>query len=224
MKSRLHGAFSSRKLRLITLGLITISALVSLAVSASRHQKNTKPQPTLTSEPTITYSTSAPDESKQNADNYTWRGAADEPKKITIPKIGVSAFIQKMGVDQNKQIAVPNNVHLVGWFVDSAKPGSSGLSIIDGHVSGQTTGGIFVHLAKLEKDDTFKVELGSGQVLNYQVLSKVQLKESDAPSQLYSQDPTVSSQLNLITCGGSYDRSSGQFPDRVIVSAKLLNS
>ncbi|MCA9343243.1 hypothetical protein KC950_04515 [Candidatus Saccharibacteria bacterium] len=87
----------------------------------------------------ITYSTDQPDESKANADNYNWNGAPDEPKKIRISKIGVDAYVQKSGVDQDNRVAVPNNVHLTSWFADSQKPGQNGLSIISGHVSGRTT-------------------------------------------------------------------------------------
>ena len=172
-------------------------------------------------EPVITVSTDKPDESKKNADNYNWSGAPEDPKKIKIGKIAVDAFVQQAGVDQNKAVAVPNNVHLASWFTESVRPGQLGLSIIDGHVSGPTVDGVFKNLNKLAKDDTFEIEQGNGVVLKYKVVEKVELKVAESAAYLFSQKPEIKSQLNLITCGGQYDRTAKQFVNRVIVAASL---
>ncbi len=174
-------------------------------------------------EPIVTYSTDSPDESKQNADNYNWRGAPDEPKKIRISKLGVDAYVQKAGVDQNQQIAVPNNVHLASWFSDSVKPGQNGLAIIDGHVTGKTTDGVFKNLKQLSQGDEFEIELGNGDIKRYKVLETQQVKESEAANYLFSQNPKVKSQVNLITCGGKFNSSTNQYEDRIIVSGELVN-
>jgi len=169
----------------------------------------------------ITYSTDNPNESKKDADNYVWRGTKNEPKKIIISKIGVNAFVQSVGVDQNKKIAVPNNVHLAAWFKDSALPGDNGLAIIDGHVSGKTTDGVFKKLNTLQKGDTFKIEKGDGRIVEYIVFKTASVPEAQASAILYSQDPSLSSQLNLITCGGQFNKQTQQYSDRVIISAQI---
>lgn len=174
-------------------------------------------------EPVITDSINTPDESKPNADNYNWRGAPDEPKKIRISKIGVDAFVQKSGVDQENKIAVPNNVHLASWFTDSQKPGHNGLSIISGHVSGRTVDGIFKQLKEIAEGDEFEIELGSGEVKRYKVLRTDKVAEAESANILFSQNPKVKSQVNLITCGGNFDESTDQYEDRVIVSGQLIN-
>lgn len=173
-------------------------------------------------EPVITYSTDAPDESKANADNYNWNGAPDEPKKIRISKINVDVFVQKAGVDQDKKVAVPNNVHLAGWFADSQKPGQNGLSVISGHVSGRTTDGVFKQLGSLKAGDEFEVELGNGEVKLYKVIDTKQVKESESAPILFSQNPKVKSQVNLITCGGNFNDQTDQYDDRIIVSGELI--
>ncbi len=175
------------------------------------------------SEPLITYSVDFPDESKDNAISYQWRGAPEEPKKIRITKINVDAYIQKAGVDQNKRVAVPNNVHLAAWFADSVKPGQKGLSIIDGHVSGRQTEGVFEQIGKLSAGDEVEIEMGNGTIKKYKVIESQQIKESEAVSVLFDQSPKVVSQLNLITCGGRFDRSTNQYEDRIIVSTELIN-
>src|SRR5262245_48002539 len=110
---------------LITTGLI----IASLMTPISHKSDNSGPQ-------VVTYSTDQPDENEPPKD-YNWSGTATDPKKIIIPSIGVDAFVQQVGVDQKKQIAVPDNIHMVGWFINSVRPGQKGLSIIDGHVNGR---------------------------------------------------------------------------------------
>lgn len=171
----------------------------------------------------IVTSTDRPDETKPGP-NYKWRGRDTDPKKIYIDNIGVDAFVQKVGVDKNQQIAVPNNIHIAGWFVDSAKIGEKGLSIIDGHVDGLTTGGVFKDINKLKAGDVIKVEKGDGSIVSYEVMQNITVPTGESAGILYSQDPKVESQLNLITCEGNYDREAQTYDKRVIVIAKKIKS
>ncbi|MCX6727555.1 MAG: class F sortase [Candidatus Saccharibacteria bacterium] len=208
------------KFTLLVAGVVLAVAVGIFAGNRIFKKKETAPVQAK-KEQVITYSTDKPDESKKNADAYNWRGAPEDPKKLRIGKIGVDAFIQQAGVDQNKAVAVPNNVHLASWFSESVRPGQLGLSIIDGHVSGPTVDGVFKNLTKLAKDDKIEIEQGNGTILKYKVVEKVELKVADSAAYLFSQKPEIKSQLNLITCGGQYDRAAKQFVNRVIVAATL---
>lgn len=42
-----------------------------------------------------------------------------------------------------------------------------------------------------------------------------------AASVLFSQHPTTTNQLNLITCGGTYNREARLYNKRIIVTAEL---
>ncbi len=198
--------------------LIVISAVIIGAFVLIKSKRNKAPAPT---PETITYSTETPDESKSKADTYNWRGGSSDPKKIRIQAIGVDAYIQRMGVDQHKKVAVPNNVHLAGWFVDSQPPGQNGLSVIAGHVTGKKGDGVFKKLGQLKKDDIFEIEVGNGEVKKYKVAEVKQVKEVESTDILFSQKSEIKSQLNLITCGGKFDSSTNQYEDRVIVVAEL---
>jgi LPXTG-site transpeptidase (sortase) family protein len=102
-------------------------------------------------------------------------------------------------------------------------PGEPGLSVIDGHISGiYNTDGIFQHLDKLKNGDTFTVTLGSGKRLTYSVYDNRSVPVGEAVAALLRQDAGVKSQLNLITCGGQYNKASDSYDHRVIVSAKLV--
>lgn len=170
----------------------------------------------------ITHSTNRPSEEKPG-DDYNWQGGPEDPKKIIIPSVGINGFIQNVGVDQNQEIAVPNNVHVAGWFVDSVLPGQKGLSIIDGHVDGLTQQeAIFRTLPNVQKGAEVTVEFGNGSVKKFSVFDITEVDAKKAPNVLFSQDPGLSNQLNLITCIGNFNQTTLRYDKRVIVSTKLL--
>lgn len=196
--------------------LVAVVAGVLMVVAKNRKPANKEPAKA----PVVTYSTDKPDE-KEPDQQYKWLGGATDPKKMKISSIGVDAFVQNVGVDQNKQVAVPNNVHLAGWFVDSVAPGNTGLSIIDGHVDGATQpNAVFRNLSKVKAGDNVDIEMGDGSIKTYEVFDIKTVKTEDAPSVLYNQDAKVAKQLNLITCIGTFDRASHSYDQRVIVMAK----
>ncbi len=171
--------------------------------------------------PVVTYSTDTPEEKLPIDTGYAWKGQKDDPKRIIIPKISVNALLQNVGVDQNQQIAVPNNIHIAGWFVDSVRPGSKGLSIIDGHVNGVSSDeGVFKRLEELSTGDTVQIIMGDDSVVDFKVYSNQELSTADSASVLYSQVPEIESQLNLITCTGNFDRTARQYDKRQITILK----
>lgn len=177
----------------------------------------TPPQPELGSG----YNADNPDEQKPGK-NYRWRGQPHEPKYIRMPSIQVEGYIQKVGLGPNKEIAAPTNIHMAGWYQDTPPPGGSGLSIIDGHVDGRTVGGIFKELARLRPGDRFTVAFGNGSMRQFEVLGVLDVPSDTAINALFSQEPKVSSQLNLITCSGDFNAESRRYSNRVIVSSKAL--
>ena len=140
-----------------------------------------------------------------------------------MPSIGVDAYLQNVGVDQHREVAVPNNIHMGGWFVDSVRPGEKGLSIIDGHLNGNSQDGIFINLEKVKSGDVYTIEFGDGSKKQFRIkdMRAVDLKE--AASVLFSQDPGITNQLTLITCGGTYDQQARLYDKRVIVTSELVD-
>ena len=146
----------------------------------------------------------------------------DLPKYISIPSIGVRGYIQSVGIDQKGLIAVPNNVHIAGWYINSAKPGKEGLSIIDGHRDGTTIGGIFRKLETLSKGDNISIEYGDGSEYTFEVVDLKKLSIEDAYDFMYSRIDGVDVQLNLVTCGGKWSREIDTYEDRIIVRARSI--
>lgn len=199
----------------VAIGLIGTSTYMLLQRYSATHKPSGPPSTQI-----ITHSTNTPDESVPTAGAYNV--APDQPKTIDIPSLGIQGYIQKVGVDQNKQVGVPSNVHYAGWFVDSVKPGDTGLSIIDGHVGARYTQAIFKELSNLKKMDQFTVEYGDGTSRTFEVVEKRELPVDETASFLFHKDPGIVAQLNLITCGGNLDKQSGTYDKRVVVVSKRV--
>lgn len=168
----------------------------------------------------VTEDVSEPDESKVNTDDY--HVPPDQPRVISIPKINASGPIQKVGVTKDNAIAAPTNVQFAGWYVSGVKPGDNGLSIIDGHVSGKYSDGIFKQLHTLTSGDSIIVEYGDGSQKKFEVLDVATLPEKDAAQYLLSKRDDIDQQLNLITCGGAFLRDTQTYADRTIIVAQLV--
>ena len=183
-------------------------------LAVSRVQSTPEPKP-------VTHSLDKPNESPPPK-TYAWKGTAADPKYINLPTIAAAGFVQFMGVDQNRQVAAPESIYLAGWYVNSVRPGEVGLSIIDGHVDGYQKPGIFNHLALLKPADQFTVERGDGRKLTFRVRQVATLDVSAATQELFARNPDIASQLNIITCGGTFKQSTG-YDQRVVVTAELVS-
>jgi LPXTG-site transpeptidase (sortase) family protein len=170
---------------------------------------------------TVTQSPSTPSEAPVKKEDF-YSVPADQPREINLTSINAQGYIQKVGLDQNNTVVAPGNIHVAGWYTDSVKPGDEGLSIIDGHVSGWYTDGVFKHLSSLKAGDAFTVTYGDNSVRNFKVVEVKTLAVADAGAYLFKQDDAIKNQLNLITCGGHFDRSSAEYDSRVIVKSELL--
>lgn len=169
----------------------------------------------------VVYSTDHPSEEPINKSQYKSTAGPTEPKYITLPTIKAEGFVEKVGVDQNTEMAVPTNINLAGWYVEALAPGQSGLSIIDGHLDGYKHDGIFKNLEKLKPGQIYVIERGDGKQLTFKVKSVTSVPTDQAATKLFAHDPAIKSQLNLITCGGKFDQSKKQYEKRVIVVSEL---
>ena len=201
--------------------LVIAVCMVSFSVNgiAKRHSSTTK-SPSMLDASVVTQSIDVPEESPIYK-NTPYNVPADMPKLIDLPTIQTSGYIQSVGLTKDNTIASPSNIHLAGWYIKSAKPGQAGLSIIDGHVQGIYTDGLFKALNKLLKNDSFYVEYGDGTRHYFQVISVAEYSIEEAGQRMQEKLAGVTKQLNLITCSGQYDKTLKQFQKRLLVVAKL---
>lgn len=168
-----------------------------------------------------TSSPSATKPPKQAVDNYSV--AADMPKYIDIPAINVTKTRTiQLGVMQNNQIAVPDNLYDTGWYQASAKPGEDGAMFVFGHVSSWQAKGIFYNLHTLQPGDKIFITRGDNRQFTYRVVAKkiynhtkIDMKTVLAP--IESGKPG----LNLMTCAGHVIKGTNEFSERLVVFTTL---
>ncbi|HRI05985.1 MAG TPA: class F sortase [Candidatus Dojkabacteria bacterium] len=153
-----------------------------------------------------------------------YKVAKDMPKKIIFPTLSKSGYIQQVGIDQENKIAVPTNIFLAGWYVNSVKPGEKGLSILDGHRDGVISAGIFHNIEKLKKGDRVMIEYGDESILYFEVEEVAVVDEKDSEKIMYSKRQSIESQLNLVSCIGTYNEKEQTYDKRVIVVTKLVEN
>lgn len=164
------------------------------------------------------------DETKVSDDAIAkYKVAADLPRVITIEKLGVKARVLQMNVNSDGSMQSPINIFDAGWYTGSVKPGQLGASIIIGHASGTTSGGVFNKLESLNAGDTISVERGDGKILRYQVVKKQTVKLSDVDMNSFIRPADgVSEGLNLMTCAGEWIKNSQTRNSRVMIFTKRI--
>lgn len=161
----------------------------------------------------------APEEAKPSAGAYGgYVVAPDLPRYVRIPKIGVDAMVKKQSVDKNGALQAPGNVHVAGWYDGSSKPGDGGAVLLDGHVAGPTTHGVFYSAKSLVAGDKIEVERGDGKVFTYKVVKSESKKAADV-DMAAALLPVVTGKggLNLITCTGKV--TGWHYDERLVVYA-----
>ena len=145
--------------------------------------------------------------------------APEPPTALALPALRVQATV--VPVDSSGEIlGVPADPAQVGWWTGSALPGAaSGSVVIDGHIDSAATGpGAFFQLADLHIDDLLIITTTTGDRRNYAVTGRRTYPKADGlPPDLFA--TTGPPRLVLITCGGSFDRSTGSYSDNIVVFA-----
>jgi LPXTG-site transpeptidase (sortase) family protein len=149
--------------------------------------------------------------------------AANLPRYLIIPKLNVDARVLSVGVNTNGDLGTPNDIYDTAWYNESAQPGQPGATLIDGHIAGYTSPGVFEKLKSLNPGDQIEVQIGNGTTFTYQVVksqdypaNNVNMAEAMTPV-----TPGVSG-LNLISCDGTIVPGKGQYTERIIVFAELV--
>lgn len=199
----------------IVIGIVVLVITITTIYLFKQKDTVTQPEP-FDPGSIVTESLDQPDESIPKEREVP----ADLPKRITIPQLDIVGLIQLVGIDQYGRIAVPSNIHIAGWYINSVRPGEQGLSIVSGHRNGKSNPGVFYNLEKLKKDDLVTIEYGDGSLKEFHVIDITQIVTENAQDVMYERLEGVEKQLVLVTCGGEYDRELKTYIDRVIVRAK----
>lgn len=144
------------------------------------------------------------------------------PVKIQIPKIGVNAEIESVGLDKQNKMDVPKLAENVAWYNLGVKPGEKGSAVMAGHLD-KITGApaVFYKLSTLTPGDKITVVNRSGDNLIFKVTRISKYPDKQFPLQEVFAGPTDTARLNLITCEGVFDQKTKNYSDRVVVYSEL---
>ena len=142
------------------------------------------------------------------------------PVRLVIPKIGIDAAVEEVGLTSGRDMASPSGPDTVGWYKFGARPGNRGSAVIDGH-SGYADGrrAAFDDLPKLKVGDKLYVKDARGKRLVFVVrTTRLYARNASAAGVFAS---TKSRRLNLITCTGAFDVAAGTHAKRLVVFTEL---
>lgn len=131
---------------------------------------------------------------------------------------GLVAPVDRVGLDADRQVVIPDDVRRAGWYEPGPAPGASaGSAVLVGHVDDRTQGlGTFAGLRDLVAGDVIEVRTAAGEVLGYDVVSLEQFSKAEAPmTRLFATGGPH--RLVLISCGGDF--VGGSYTDNVVVTA-----
>jgi sortase (surface protein transpeptidase) len=151
--------------------------------------------------------------------------AASVPVRIVIPAISVDAPMMKLGLNPNGTIEVPplDDHNLAGWYTGSVTPGQSGASVIVGHVDSWSGGSVFYKVKTLHAGDVVDVIRADGSTAIFTVDGLQKSPKVAFPTRAVYGNPGYPA-LRLITCGGPFNASTGEYLDNIIVYAHLTGS
>lgn len=143
------------------------------------------------------------------------------PVRLTIPAIGVSTPLVRLGLQDDGTVEVPSEPLHAGWYDLGPAPGAVGSAVVLGHVDSEDGPAVFARLAELVRGDIVRVARADGSVASFAVASVRTYANADFPGQrVYG--AARGRQLNLVTCGGAYDADRGGYQSNVVVNARLM--
>lgn len=152
------------------------------------------------------------------------------PVAVLIPELDVSSTLMPLGLDAAGALEVPpeDRPQQAGWYRDGVIPGQAGPAVIAGHVNGRVQGvstpGVFARLHELTVGDEVFVERSDAPRLRFEVYRVERHPKDSFPTEaVYGDVEPPRPELRLITCGGEFDRSTGNYLDNTIVWAALTS-
>lgn len=201
---------------LAMIGIAFVATRSALSVQTEVKSFNTQVRKFTLDEPSIDTGQAVVEELKADAvEKYV--ATKEAARVLYIPKLGLEARVIDVARTKAGAVALPDNIFDVGLFGEGSDPASTkGAILLSGYNKGPTTEGALANLDTLEEGDLIKLELGSGKIMTFRVITVdiVLHGNVDMASAVESVDP-YSLGLNLL----DYNPSSN---DRVLVRTQLV--
>lgn len=153
-------------------------------------------------------------------DQPTGNGPLQVPVRIRIPRIGVDAPVEIVGLEGDGTMSTPRSFEDVGWYGYSPVPGDAGTAVIAGHVDSVRGPAVFWSLRDLRAGDQIEVDLTGSSSRRFIVEGEGLYLSNEAPlAEIFSWAGRPL--LDLITCEGVFDPSRHAYDKRLVVYAHL---
>jgi sortase (surface protein transpeptidase) len=145
------------------------------------------------------------------------------PTHITIASQDIDVDLIPVGLNPDGSMETPPVLDWVaGWYKYSPTPGELGPAVIVGHVDSYEGISVFWTLRNVQAGDTIDVAREDGSLAHFQVTQLAQYDQQNFPSdKVYGN--TTDAELRVITCGGTFDTSTGHYTQNTVVYATLVS-
>ncbi len=143
---------------------------------------------------------------------------SDQPERIAAPAVGINAAIVNLGRLPDGTMQVPSDFSVAGWYDQGPPPGAPGPAVIVGHIDNTSGPAVFWRLGDLRPGDD--VSVTSAQGTETFLVTSLQTVAKDVFPTAEVFGPTPDPELRLITCSGSFDRSTRHYVDNTVVFAR----
>lgn len=147
----------------------------------------------------------------------TVRGARP-PTRVRVPALGLDAVVRPVGVDGGRQMRLPDDPRVLGWYRFGAGPGDRGSVVLAGHVDSRRFGvGPLAELQAIGVGDRVEVATGRDGTRSYRVDSIERFDRQALPAEVFAR--TGPERLRLVTCTGPYVPEAGGYQQNLVITA-----
>lgn len=114
-------------------------------------------------------------------------------------------------------LQVPARETQLGFWAGGVRPGEPGAAVVVGHADLDGRLGVFTRLDEATPGMRVMVQTGTSTQV-FRIVSVTRYRKDVFPTAVVYR-PSATPVLRLVTCGGLYDRRSGQYRDNVVVQA-----
>lgn len=209
----------------LTAGILAVSAGAAgyFATHGDTRTVHLAARPSTVPAPTSPGFSPVPNQTAQPPGDLNGQSQVALPVKLTIPAIGVKTSLIQLGLQANGSLQVPSSAQVdeAGWYTESPRPGAVGGSVIAGHVDSYKGPAVFYWLRDLKAGDKVYVTRADGTIAEFNVTQVQEYPKAAFPTSIvYGGEPDA--ELRLITCGGTFDSTTGHYLSNIIAYATLV--
>jgi Sortase domain len=147
---------------------------------------------------------------------------AISPNRIEIPRLRAIAPIVTVQTGPNRELGVPLDPKVVGWWNGGSMPGAkTGTAILDGHINYAGVTGVLANIGTLNPGDTvyvYGLHNGTTTRVRFSITGVRTYRKTALPwAEIFDQKSV--GRLAIVTCGGPFDASTGNYEDNIVAFA-----